>query len=72
MIFLNQIPGISTSISKTLSSEFKSLNDFMTFLNNMSDKDKIEYLSNKEIMLNNNKTRKIGEKVAKKIITLLF
>ena len=72
MIFLNQIPGISTSISKTLSCEFKSLNDFMTFLNNMSDKDKIEYLSNKEIMLNNNKTRKIGEKVAKKIITLLF
>jgi ERCC4-type nuclease len=72
MIFLNQIPGVSDTISKTLSSEFKSLNEFMSFLNNLSNDDKIEYLANKEVKLNNNKNRRIGNKISKKIIELLF
>ena len=72
MIFLNQIPGVSDTISKTLSSEFKSLNEFMTFLNDLSKEDKIEYLSNKEVKLNNNKKRRIGSKTSKRIIELLF
>ena len=72
MIFLNQIPGVSDSISKTLSTEFKSLNDFMTFLNTLSVQDRISYLANKEVQLKNNKKRRIGEKTAKKIIELLF
>ena len=72
MIFLNQIPGVSDTISKTLSSEFKSLNEFMSFLNDLSKEDKIEYLSNKEVKLNNNKKRRIGSKTSKRIIELLF
>tara|TARA_B110000495_G_C23033038_1_gene615889 strand:- start:2276 stop:3064 length:789 start_codon:yes stop_codon:yes gene_type:complete len=72
MIFLNQIPGVSDSISKTLSTEFKSLNEFMTFLNSLSVQDRISYLANKEVQLKNNKKRRIGEKTAKKIIELLF
>ena len=72
MIFLNQIPGVSDTISKTLSSEFKSLNEFMTFLNDLSKEDKIEYLSNKEVKLNNNKKRRIGSKTSKRIVELLF
>ncbi|MBG30879.1 MAG: hypothetical protein CMI31_12895 [Opitutae bacterium] len=72
MIFLNQIPGVSDTISKTLSSEFKSLNEFMSFLNDLSKEDKIEYLSNKEVKLNNNKKRRIGSKTSKRIVELLF
>jgi len=72
MIFLNQIPGVSDTISKTLSSEFKSLNHFMSFLNDLPLDEKISYLSNKEVNLNNNKKRRIGDKTSKRIVELLF
>ena len=72
MIILNQIPGVSDSISKTLSKKFNSLNEFMSSLNNLSDENKIEYLSNIEINLNNNKKRRIGSKISKRIVELLF
>lgn len=72
MIFLNQIPGVSDSISKCICAEFKSLNEFMTFMNNFSKEEKLEYLSNKKVQLNNNKSRRIGNKTANKIIDLLF
>jgi len=72
MIFLNQIPGVSDSISKCICSDFKTLNDFMCFMNNFSKEDKLEYLSNKQVQLTNKKTRRIGKKTANKIIDLLF
>ena len=72
MIFLNQIPGVSDRISKTLSNEFKSLNDFMSHLSNLSNEERISFIANKEVSLNNNKKRRIGDKTSKRIVELLF
>ena len=72
MIFLNQIPGVSDRISKTLSNEFKSLNDFMSHLSNLSNEERISFIANKEVSLNNNKKRRIGSKTSKRIVELLF
>jgi ERCC4-type nuclease len=72
MIFLNQIPGVSDRISKTLSNEFNSLNDFMSHLSNLSSEERISFIANKEVTLNNNKKRRIGNKTSKKIVELLF
>jgi ribosomal protein S13 len=72
MIFLNQIPGVSDSISKVISEDYNSLNDFMSHLNSLSKEDKIKHIADKELTLNNNKKRRVGNKIANKIIDLLF
>jgi len=72
MIFLNQIPGVSDSISKVITEDYNSLNDFMSHLNSLSKEDKIKHIADKELTLNNNKKRRVGNKIANKIIDLLF
>ena len=72
MIFLNQIPGVSDSISKVITEDYNSLNDFMSHLNSLSKEDKIKHIADKELTLNNNKKRRVGNKIANKIINLLF
>lgn len=73
VLFLSQIPGISNSIGETLSFRFKTMNNLITFLNSFPNiEDKIKYLEDIEVNLKNNKKRKIGKKIATRIIELLF
>jgi|TARA_B110000259_G_scaffold179839_1_gene219808 ERCC4-type nuclease len=73
ILYLCQIPGVSTSISEELNKKFKTMNNLITELNKYdTDLNKIEYLANITITIKNNKTRRIGNKTANKIIELLF
>lgn len=73
VLYLSQIPGVSTSVGKTINNQFKTMNNLITFLNSLETKEnKINYLSNIEVKIKNNKTRRIGEKIAIRIIELLF
>jgi hypothetical protein len=44
----------------------------MSHLNSLSKEDKIKHIADKELTLNNNKKRRVGNKIANKIIDLLF
>lgn len=73
VLYLSQIPGVSSSIGERLSSEFITMNGLITFLNKFEIiEEKISYLENIEVELKNNKKRKIGKKTATRIIELLF
>jgi len=73
VLYLCQIPGVSKSIGDTIASKFNSMNDFITYLNQFEETNKkIEWLSNMEIEIKNNKKRRIGSKIATRIIDLLF
>ena len=73
VLYLSQIPGISTSVGETINNQFKTMNNLITFLNTFeTNEKKIEYLSNIEVNIKNNKTRRIGNKIASRIIELLF
>lgn len=72
-LYLCQIPGVSSSIAEQLNEKFKSMNNLINCLNEYEDEcDKINYLAEVVINIKNNKTRRLGNKVASKIIELLF
>ena len=49
------------------------MSDFILYLNTLENvEDKIDYLANVEVDIKNNKTRKIGKKIASRIIEFLF
>ena len=73
VLYLSQIPGVSSSIGERLSYEFKTMNNFISFLNTFeTPQEKIKHLENIEVELKNNKKRKIGNKISTRIIELLF
>ena len=72
-LYLCQIPGVSSSIAEQLNERFKNMNNLINCLNEYEDEyDKINYLAEIVINIKNNKTRRLGNKVASKIIELLF
>ena len=72
-LYLSQIPGVSKSIGKHLSKTYKTMSEFILYLNSLEKtEDKIDYLANIEVDIKNNKTRKIGKKIASRIIEFLF
>lgn len=72
-LYLCQIPGVSTSIAEELTKQFKTMGNLINHLNTYDDNvEKISMLSNIKINIKNNKTRRIGNKTATKIIELLF
>lgn len=72
-LYLSQIPGVSKSIGTHLSKTYKTMSDFILYLNTLENvEDKIDYLANVEVDIKNNKTRKIGKKIASRIIEFLF
>ena len=72
LLCLSQIPGISEKIASTISKQYQTMNNFITELNNLSNEEKIDYLSKIEINIQNNKKRKVGKKISEKIVDYLF
>jgi len=72
-LYLCQIPGVSTSIAEELTKQFKTMSNLINHFNTYGENtEKIIMLSNIRINIKNNKTRRIGDKTATKIIELLF
>ena len=72
LLSLSQIPGISDKIANIISKNFQSMKEFINFMDNMEYKDKINYLSTLEYNIKNDKKRKVGNKIAEKIIEYFF
>ena len=72
LLSLSQIPGISDKIANVISKNFSSIKEFINFMDNMEPVDKINYLSTLEYNIKNNKKRKIGNKIANKIVEFFF
>ena len=72
LLYLSQIPGVSKSIGTQLSKMYKTMSEFILYLNTFEKyDDKIDYIANINVDIKNDK-RKIGKKTATKIIELLF
>ena len=72
-LYLSQIPGISNRIGGQISDRFGSMNNLILKLNEYdNDEERINYLSEIEIEVKNNKKRKLGNKTSEKIIEVLF
>ena len=73
LLYLSQIPGVSKSIGTQLSKMYKTMSEFILYLNTLEKyDDKIDYVANINVDIKNDKKRKIGKKTATKIIELLF
>ena len=73
LLYLSQIPGVSKSIGTQLSKMYKTMSEFILYLNTFENyDDKINYVANINVDIKNDKKRKIGKKIATKIIELLF
>lgn len=73
LLYLSQIPGVSKSIGTQLSKMYKTMSEFILYLNTLEKyDDKIDYVANINVDIKNDKKRKIGKKIATKIIELLF
>lgn len=73
LLYLSQIPGVSKSIGTQLSKMYKTMSEFILYLNTFENyDDKINYVANINVDIKNDKKRKIGKKTATKIIELLF
>ena len=73
LLYLSQIPGVSKSIGTQLSKMYKTMSEFILYLNTFENyNDKINYVANINVDIKNDKKRKIGKKTATKIIELLF
>ena len=73
LLYLSQIPGVSKSIGTQLSKMYKTMSEFILYLNTFEKyDDKIDYIANINVDIKNDKKRKIGKKTATKIIELLF
>ena len=72
LLSLSQIPGISDKIANIISKNFQSMKEFINFMDNMEYKDKINYLSTLEYNIKNDKKRKVGNKIAEKIVEYFF
>jgi ERCC4-type nuclease len=73
LLYLSQIPGVSKSIGTQLSKMYKTMSEFILYLNTFENyDDKINYVANINVDIKNDKKRKIGKKTSTKIIELLF
>lgn len=73
LLYLSQIPGVSKSIGTQLSKMYKTMSEFILYLNTFENyDDKIDFVANINVDIKNDKKRKIGKKTATKIIELLF
>lgn len=73
IIMLCQIPGVSTKISKTVFSKYTNISNLVIEYNKLLEvKDKEQLLKDLSFEINNDKTRKIGPVISKRIFEYLF
>jgi len=73
LLYLSQIPGVSKSIGTHLAKLYKTMSEFILYLNTIENyDDKINYIANISVDIKNDKKRKIGKKIASRIIEFLF
>ena len=73
LLYLSQIPGVSKSIGTHLAKLYKTMSEFILYLDKIENyNDKINYIANISVDKKNDKKRKIGKKIATRIIELLF
>ena len=73
IIMLSQIPGVSTKISKTVLSKYTNISNLVIEYNKLLEvKDKEQLLKDLSFEINNDKTRKIGPVISKRIYEYLF
>ena len=73
IIMLCQIPGVSTKISKTIFNKYINISNLVIEYNKLLEvKDKENLLKELSFEINNNKTRKIGPVISKRIYEYLF
>jgi ERCC4-type nuclease len=73
IIMLCQIPGVSTKISKTVFNNYTNISNLVIEYNKLIEiKDKEQLLKDLSFEINNDKTRKIGPVISKRIYNYLF
>lgn len=73
IIMLCQIPGVSTKISKTICDKYNSISNLVNeYNNNETQKEKECLLKDLTFPINNDKTRKIGPVISKRVYEYLF
>jgi len=73
IIMLCQIPGVSTKISKTICDKYSCISDLVLEYNKLNTlKEKETLLKDYSYSINNDKTRKIGPVISKRIYEYLF
>jgi crossover junction endonuclease MUS81 len=73
IIMLCQIPGVSTKISKTICDKYNSISNLVNeYNNNYTQKEKEYLLKDLTFPINNDKIRKIGPVISKRVYQYLF